>query len=140
MTDDEARALATRIIDTWPTGPKAYIWRDALRPLDYGTAGTAYVRLRKLVTTGAPTPGRFEDEYRALHTPATDPTPTAVCQTCDGSNWVECTDDRRHARYTHNWDTCGCHAVIPCGECGRERPHKARGMCTACYERTRRTQ
>lgn len=63
MTEDEARRLATRIIDTWPSGAKAYIWRDQLQPLDHHTATVTY----KQLTAGAtqpPTPGTFMNAYR----------------------------------------------------------------------------
>lgn len=66
MTDDEARKLATRMIDSWPNGPKAYVWRDILLPLDAARAAEAY---RRLLTgdNGRPrTPGQFADEYAAL--------------------------------------------------------------------------
>lgn len=77
MTDDEARRLATRIIDTWPNGPRAYIWRDTLIDLDYELAVHAYRTLEREVVRGAPTPGQFHAAYnahtRALNPPTTEP-------------------------------------------------------------------
>jgi hypothetical protein len=67
MTDDEARRLATRIIDTWPTAAKAYVWRDLLAPLDIELAREAYRRLEREIERGAPTPGHFHATYRAVH-------------------------------------------------------------------------
>jgi hypothetical protein len=76
MTDDEARRLATRIIDTWPTAAKAYIWRDLLTPLDLTTARQAYWTLEREITKGAPTPGHLLAAYRAAeraaHPPSTE--------------------------------------------------------------------
>lgn len=65
MTDDEARKLAQRIIDTFPNGPKAYVWRDALQHLDPGPAARAY---RILVDEAEKTPtiARFKAHYHAL--------------------------------------------------------------------------
>ena len=65
MTDDEARKLAQRCIDTWPNGPKAYIWRDAVLPLDAGAAAKAYRALLN-ETEKTPTIGRFMAHYAAL--------------------------------------------------------------------------
>lgn len=64
MTDEEARKLATRIIDTWPAGPKAYVWRDALIPLDAGYAAATYRRLA--TEQDKPTIARFHAEYRSM--------------------------------------------------------------------------
>lgn len=30
--------------------------------------------------------------------------------------------------------------IVLCGDCGRQRPHKGRGLCGACYERRRRRE
>lgn len=123
MTEDDARQLATRIIDTWPNGPKAYIWRETLEPLHAGTAGTAYVRLRSDHANGrAPSTGEFVAVYRSLQTATAEPTPDSpVCVLCDGTGYVECLDDRRHAFYCQHRGTkphepgdCHCHAVDPC--------------------------
>ena len=130
MTDDEARQLATRIIDTWPNGSKAYVWRDLLEPLSAGRAGTAYARLlRDHENARAPSPGQFMALYRSLHTdPASSTDDTPACILCDGTRYVECTDDRRHANFCRHRGTspyepgdCGCHAVDPCPHCNGGR-------------------
>jgi hypothetical protein len=76
VTDDEARRLALRIIDTWPTAAKAYVWRDLLTPLDLVTARQAYWTLEREITKGAPTPGHLLAAYRAAdratHPPTTE--------------------------------------------------------------------
>lgn len=64
MTEDEARKLAQRCIDTWPAGPKGYIWRDALLPLDAHYAAAAYRRMS--TEQDRPTVARFIAEYHAL--------------------------------------------------------------------------
>jgi hypothetical protein len=63
MTDDEARKLAQRITDTWPTGARAYIWRDILRPLDPHLALTVYRTIRDN-NTHPPTPGEYKLAYK----------------------------------------------------------------------------
>jgi hypothetical protein len=47
MTEDETRKIATHAVDTWPAGPKAYIWRDAINDLQYGPAVGAYNALTR---------------------------------------------------------------------------------------------
>ena len=64
MTDDEARKLAQRCADTWPAGPKAYVWRDALLPLDANYAAAAYRRMS--TEQDRPTIARFASEYHGL--------------------------------------------------------------------------
>ena len=47
MTNEEARRLALRIIDTWPGHViKAYVWTEALTDLDHTTALGVYEYLR----------------------------------------------------------------------------------------------
>lgn len=65
MTEDQARKLAQRFIDTWPTGPKGYIWRDVFLPLDADYAAQAYRALLE-ESQRAPTPARFKEHYAAL--------------------------------------------------------------------------
>ncbi len=65
MTDDEARKLAQRCIDTWPNGPKAYIWRDTLLPLNPGPAARAY-RLLVDEAERTPTIARYKAHYATL--------------------------------------------------------------------------
>lgn len=68
MTEDQARKLAQRCIDSWPSGPKAYIWRDVLLDLDADYAAVAY---RTLVRSAerAPNTGQFMTHYRAVQPP-----------------------------------------------------------------------
>lgn len=76
MTEDEARRLATRIIDTWPTAAKAYVWRDLLIPLDSELARDTYRRLEREIDKGAPTPGQFHTVYRSIEK-TYEPTPSS---------------------------------------------------------------
>lgn len=73
MTEDEARKLAQRLVDTWPNGPKAYIWRDALIDLEPHYAAATYRRL--LTEHDKPTVARFHAEYHALNRPADNTLP-----------------------------------------------------------------
>lgn len=92
MTDDEARTLATRFIDTWPAGSRAYVWRDLFAELEPGLAVDAYHRLQRDCDK-APTPGQFHAAYRAAlaRAKSIDDAP-AVCELCDGTGWVQAAD------------------------------------------------
>lgn len=46
MTEDECRKVCTHLIDAWPNGPKAYIWREALEQLKYPLAVQAFKAMR----------------------------------------------------------------------------------------------
>lgn len=86
MSPDEAEDMAVRIIRTWP---KMNIppgeWEDALRPLDAGTVGTAFVRLRDN-SKYPPTIAEFMDAYRALG--RTGPGgPRTDCDACGGDGF-----------------------------------------------------
>lgn len=120
MTDDEARRLATRIIDTWPTGPKAYIWRDTLIDLDATHAATAY-RTCLRVATRPPAPADFLDAYTAAipatpgRSSSTPPgTPDPDCPHCRGAGMVDgppITHDELGRRHAHPYTTlvhCQC--------------------------------
>lgn len=73
MTDDEARKLATRIVDTWPNGAKAYVWRDVLIALDARHAAVAYRTLSLDEHAGkSPTPAQFHAHYRKARQPVYD--------------------------------------------------------------------
>lgn len=129
MTEDEARRLATRFIDTWPTGARAYVWRDLFIDLEPGLAIDAYHRL-EVECDRAPTPGQFHAAYRAARAALKAPDePVAQCELCDGTGWVDCTDDRRHGPGCSDPRTCHCHAVVPC-KCseGAARVHTARNI------------
>ena len=65
MTNDEARTLARRIIDTWPTGAKGYVWQEILNPLDAGRATDAYRQLITESTTKPPSPGQLLAAHHA---------------------------------------------------------------------------
>lgn len=65
MNDDDARQIATWIIDTFPSGPKAYIWKGLLKELEAGTAKGAYRQLARTCEK-APTTGQFMAEYNRL--------------------------------------------------------------------------
>lgn len=64
MTEDDARKHAQRMIDTFPNGPKAYVWRELFNDLDGAIAHGAYHALIKTAPK-APTPGQFMEHYRA---------------------------------------------------------------------------
>lgn len=64
MTEDQARKLAERIIDTWPGGARAYVWRDVLFALDHHAADVT-VRLLTKSATSPPTPGTFLVAYKS---------------------------------------------------------------------------
>jgi len=85
MTEDEARSLARRIIETWPNGAKGYVWAEALKGLDYEHAMDAYRSLRgDAVRT--PVVGELVALYRqerARHR-AAQPTPKAYDDGHDG--------------------------------------------------------
>ena len=72
MTDDEARRLATRIIDTWPNGPRHYIWRDLITHYNHHLAQHTYQRLQHQLDR-PPTTGQFHATYRALERGAQTP-------------------------------------------------------------------
>ena len=71
MTEDEARKVAQHCIDAWPTGPKAYIWRELVIDLEYGPAVGAYKQLAR-DSIKAPTTGQFMAHYHALQPSRTD--------------------------------------------------------------------
>jgi hypothetical protein len=71
MTEDEARRVAQHCIDAWPSGPKAYIWRELVSDLDYGPAVGAYRQLAH-ESIKAPTTGQFMAHYHAVVGPRTD--------------------------------------------------------------------
>jgi hypothetical protein len=72
VTDEEARKIAQHCIDAWPNGPKAYIWREVVIDLDYGTAVGAYKALVKKPFKTLVTVGAFKAEYDNLNHQHTD--------------------------------------------------------------------
>lgn len=77
MTDDDARTIATWIIDTWPTSAKAYVWKGVMKDLDAGTAKGAYRQLAR-TSERPPTPGQFCAEYNRLVRSAAPSGPSAI--------------------------------------------------------------
>lgn len=121
MTPDEARTLSARIIDTWPNGPKAYIWANELRDLDPTRATRAFAAMRKEVDR--PTLAAFHVHYAATRTATVDELDRpARCQLCDGTGWTDATPEQAHRSTTcrgtpgttHGDGGCHCHAVTPC--------------------------
>jgi hypothetical protein len=97
MTPAEADALAKRIINTWRGGPPLREWIDTLQPLDAGTAGTAYIRLRG-TSDQAPTIARYTAVYASLHTKPPNDT-THTCERCtDGWITTDYTNNNRPYR------------------------------------------
>jgi hypothetical protein len=121
VNDDEARKLATRIIDTWPAGSKGYVWRDVLVELDATLAGVAYRRCARTASR-APAPADFLDAYDAARADArrdqADQHLPAQCALCNGTGRVEASHVEAHVPRACNGDpiagTCHCHAVKPC--------------------------
>jgi len=86
MTEGEAIDLASRIANTWRSGPPASVWEEELIDLDAGQAGTAFVRLRR-TSTRAVSVAEFYDTYRAVR-PTDASTPRDECAMCDTSGWI----------------------------------------------------
>lgn len=107
MTPQEADDLADRIMRAWP---KMLIppdeWRDVLRSLDAGTAGTAFIRLRN-TEKYPPTIADFLDTYRSLPTQANQPIRT-LCTTCGGDGFASFTQWINDHEYTV---VKGCHCA-----------------------------
>lgn len=129
MNDDEARRFARRMIDTWPNGPKGYVWEDAAKPLD---AGHARIALRRLEATAkrAPTIAELLEQYeaarRAALADAGRQDAPLICEQCDGTGWVEVPAARAHnPDHCTPTDTrpCHCHAVEPCACSTGRRMH-----------------
>lgn len=112
MTDDEARKIATQTIDTWPTGPKAYVWINELTPLDAGIARAAFKELRtthERISTAA-----FHQCYRTkAREHANDIEQQPPCSVCDGMGWVPAPD------FTHP-DGRVTSQAAPCAACNRK--------------------
>lgn len=115
MTPTEADRLAKRIINTWQGAPPLPEWADTLEPLDAGTAGTAYIRLRN-DSDATPTIARYMAVYRSLDTKRPDSAPHRGCTACgrqdgpypsngDGWNTVEY---ERNGRTYRGAIPCNC--------------------------------
>jgi len=87
MTNDDAARLVNLLVATWPTGPKAYVWTQAVNELDAAGANRAYAKLRD--TAERVTVASFLEAYRALRTPteARRHDPSATCEHCDGCGY-----------------------------------------------------
>lgn len=107
MTDAEARALATRIINSIRSTPPHAEWIDALLPLDAGRAGTAFIRCRDDNDSDRLTIARFKMTYRSLHTASTD-TARHGCWQC-GDGWVTRNYQRGEREYRGAYP-CTCPA------------------------------
>lgn len=109
MTPAEAESTAQRIHSSWPGQRQLSLetWVEELLELDYGTAGTALVRLRRDLDH-PPTIARFLGAYRALHTVSNDPIPFQ-CRQCDGTGWVT-RDYQAHGRTYRGAEPCRCRA------------------------------
>jgi hypothetical protein len=99
--------LVERIIATWPTGPKGFIWTDVLRDLHPGPAAAAYRQLRD--TEQRITIAQYKAAYRALLGTHEQHHPPAGCNHCDGHGWKPI----RIEHHGHIYDTtapCDCPA------------------------------
>jgi hypothetical protein len=90
MTPVEAVQLVKRIEGTWPdrfwTDARRTEWAGELETLDMGSAGTAFVRLKRSENQKhCPSIGEFISACRALHTPTNDPISHCICH---GSGWI----------------------------------------------------
>src|SRR3954454_7315954 len=86
-TEDTAR-LVNLLVATWPGGPKAYVWTQALEALDAAAANRAYVRLRD--TAKSITIAGFREVYDSASRPAPGGRrldPYESCEHCQGSGW-----------------------------------------------------
>lgn len=86
MTEADARALATRIINTVRSTPPFGEWVEFLMTLDAGRAGTAFIRARDGNDNDRLTIGRFRGIYNGLHTASSDAARHGCGQCGDG--WV----------------------------------------------------
>lgn len=65
MTETEAQEIARLMIDTWPTGPRAYIWARFAREFAHDLARETYSRLAR-ENDRPPTLQRFGEMYRVV--------------------------------------------------------------------------
>lgn len=110
MNHEAADALAKRIINTWRGGPPLQDWVDTLDPLDEGTAGTAYIRLRN-ENENAPSIAVFMRQYRSLETATTAPIRQDSCplNRCASDGWITASFTADGRPYT-GVEPCGCPA------------------------------
>lgn len=135
-----ATELAQRIINTMRPTPALVDWVETLTGLNTDRAWRTFRDLRDTTTDGLniATFRREYDDDLARDRAARAPRPTApppVCEQCDGSGWIEVTDDRRHARHCVDADACHCHAAEPC-RC--TAGNQARAVLPAIHEQNDR--
>jgi hypothetical protein len=88
MNADDAARLVNLLVATWPGGPKAYVWTQALEALDAPAANRAYARLRD--TAKSITVAGFREVYDTASRPAPGGRryePTAGCVHCGGTGF-----------------------------------------------------
>lgn len=89
MTDQEARDLSTRLASAWRVGGlPAEDWEAAIRNLDAGSVGTAFMQLRS--SSVSPSIEAFLQQYAKLKTEHTDPRWQESCphDRCSGDGWI----------------------------------------------------
>ena len=108
MNHDDAKLLASRIHDIWPTGLRERVWRSELAR-DYSDAlrSRQAVEILKRTKTYPPTIADFHAAY--LSVPAEIEEGEARCSTCSGLGWIDAPD------YERNGETYS--AMQPCGRC-----------------------
>jgi hypothetical protein len=102
VIDTEARALATRIANTWRGGPSVTVWTEELADMDPGRAGTTYARLRR-DSEHAPSIATFWRTYRELDTDRPD---AITCDACSGCGWVHSHEDDHGYSYARPCPHC----------------------------------
>jgi hypothetical protein len=114
MSPAEADDLAKRIINTWRGGPPLVEWRQELEQMDAGTAGTAYMRLKRTMEH-APSIARFWGEYNALDT--RDGGNAINCYACADVGWAaheSSKGDPLYFEFSGRWYSaarpCSCNA------------------------------
>jgi len=87
MTSDDTARLVNLLVATWPTGPKAYVWTQAIADLDAAGANRAYARLRD--TVDRVTVASFLETHRAQRSPteARRRDPSETCEHCAGTGY-----------------------------------------------------
>ncbi|MEJ7724317.1 MAG: hypothetical protein WKF64_08435 [Ilumatobacteraceae bacterium] len=86
MTNDEARAIASRIVNTWNGGPNFGEWVTRLVKIDRHDAVAVFDHLSETLDY-PPTIARFLTDCRQRHT--VDHHPPADCHQCNGTGYVD---------------------------------------------------
>lgn len=116
MNETEAKKLTERIVSTWPSSPKGFVWTETLLELDHGPALAAIGRLTREHDESRLTVARYLGVYNAISGRAARRGDGQVCRTCDGGGWVTA------APATHNG-----HEYTQCEPC----PHCTLGRAVA---------